>query len=90
MFTASLLILGLTPAVLASIIPRQSSYPTSDNCPGYALSNPLDDGSKFTADLALAGPACNLYGSDLPHLKLEVEYQSGTFQLLKVGFTESL
>jgi alpha-glucosidase len=32
--------------------------------------------SGFYADLSLAGEACNVFGADLPDLKLEVEYQT--------------
>jgi len=68
-------LLGLAAPVLSSaIVPRQGS---SDTCPGYAASNVVDGGSKLTADLTLAGPACNLYGQDLVDLRLEVEYQTG-------------
>jgi alpha-glucosidase len=68
-------LLGLAAPVLSSaILPRQASNST---CPGYAASNVVNDGSRLTADLTLAGPACNLYGPDLMDLKLEVEYQTG-------------
>lgn len=30
----------------------------------------------FTADLTLAGSPCNLFGHDIPHVALEVSYQS--------------
>lgn len=48
-----------------------------DSCPGYKATNIQDTGSKLTADLALAGPACNAYGTDLDDLRLVVEYQTG-------------
>jgi alpha-glucosidase len=67
-------LLGLAAPVLGSaVIPRQS---LNDTCPGYIASNVVDNGSKLTADLTLAGPACNLYGQDLVDLRLEVEYQT--------------
>jgi alpha-glucosidase len=31
----------------------------------------------LTADLTLAGEPCNIYGTDIEHLRLEVEYQTG-------------
>lgn len=70
--------LGLAVSALSSaLVNRQSS--TLENCPGYRASNVQDDGSKVTADLSLAGTACNAYGEDLTDLKLEVEYQTGEY-----------
>lgn len=45
-------------------------------CPGYKASNVHDTESGFTADLDLAGPACNVYGNDVEHLTLTVEFQA--------------
>ena len=45
-------------------------------CPGYVATNQHETRSGFYADLSLAGEACNVYGTDLPDLKLEVEYQT--------------
>jgi alpha-glucosidase len=66
-------------AALASsdLVTRQAGE--LDACPGYAASNVVDEGGRVTADLALAGTACNVYGDDLTDLKLEVEYQTGLF-----------
>lgn len=65
----------LAPLAGAAVIaPRQN---TSQPCPGYRASNVHEGTSSLTADLALAGPACDTYGSDLEHLKLRVEYQTG-------------
>lgn len=50
----------------------------TSSCPGYKASNVKTiDGEVVSADLNLAGPACNAYGTDLDDLKLQVEYQSG-------------
>ncbi|KAF2020858.1 glycoside hydrolase family 31 protein [Aaosphaeria arxii CBS 175.79] len=46
------------------------------DCPGYAASNVKQTDSSLTADLTLAGPACNSYSQDLQNLKLVVEYQT--------------
>jgi alpha-glucosidase len=46
-------------------------------CPGYKASNVRQTANAVTADLNLAGPACNIYGTDLRNLTLTVEYQSG-------------
>ncbi|KAL2168270.1 hypothetical protein VTG60DRAFT_189 [Thermothelomyces hinnuleus] len=44
-------------------------------CPGYKASKVQDTKDGFTADLDLAGPACNVYGTDVEHLALSVEFQ---------------
>lgn len=46
-------------------------------CPGYAASNVQQTEHGLTAELFLAGAACDLYGIDLPNLTITVEYQSG-------------
>lgn len=61
-----------------SLQARQSSNLTVDQCPGYSASNVQFSGNKtVSADLSLAGTACNAYGTDLTDLKLLVEYQTG-------------
>lgn len=50
-----------------------------DDCPGYTASNVVESDGKLTADLSLAGTACNIYGTDLKDLKLLVEYQTGSY-----------
>ncbi|KAH9878027.1 hypothetical protein J1614_003244 [Plenodomus biglobosus] len=75
MITKGLLVLGATvPALAGSLVKRQSS--SLEACPGYTASNVQNDGSRVTANLALAGTACNVYGDDLTDLRLEVEYQT--------------
>ncbi|KAF7330338.1 DUF917-domain-containing protein [Mycena venus] len=41
-----------------------------DDCPGYQASNVVQSDSYLQADLTLAGAACNVFGVDLPNLKL--------------------
>lgn len=48
-----------------------------EDCPGYKASNVVKSENGLTADLALAGEPCNVYGDDLPDLKLLVEHQTG-------------
>jgi alpha-glucosidase len=80
MLGKGLILLGSAlPALATSLAKRQSGSASIDDCPGYTASNVQDDGGRVTADLALAGEACNVYGTDLTDLKLEVEYQTGTF-----------
>ncbi|KAH8690012.1 putative alpha-glucosidase [Talaromyces proteolyticus] len=64
------LLLGADAAVLAS---RNGTA----SCPGYQASNVRTrNGAVVSADLTLAGPACNVYGTDLDNLKLEIEYET--------------
>jgi alpha-glucosidase len=68
-----------TPSrALSTWVTRQVSNAT---CPGYAASNVETTDSSLTADLKLAGTACNIYSDDLLELKLLVEYQSGASRL---------
>ncbi len=46
-------------------------------CPGYFATNVKKTSNGLTADLTLAGPACNTFGNDLENLTLQVEYQTG-------------
>lgn len=65
--------LGAFLAVRAAVVdPR-----LLDACPGYNAKNVLTTERGLTADLFLAGQACNIFGTDLPQLKLEVVYQTG-------------
>lgn len=56
-------------------------------CPGYTASNVANTATGLTADLALAGPACNVYGTDIEDLRLSVNYDNGqlpsTIEMLK-------
>ena len=54
----------------------------ADNCPGYTASNVLRSSSSLTADLSLAGTACNIYGQDLQSLKFLAEWQTGKVSFL--------
>ncbi|OAL46330.1 alpha-glucosidase-like protein [Pyrenochaeta sp. DS3sAY3a] len=75
MLTKGLVVLGAAlPAFATSVVKRQTS--SLESCPGYTASNVQNTGSKVTANLALAGTACNVYGEDLTDLRLEVEYQT--------------
>jgi alpha-glucosidase len=77
MIFKGLVLLGSAlPVLTSSLAKRQSS--SLDECPGYTASNVRVSGSTITADLALAGTACNVYGTDLTDLRLLVEYQNGT------------
>lgn len=47
-----------------------------DACPGYKATGVSTVGPKLTANLVLAGKACNVYGKDIEKLKLEVTYET--------------
>jgi alpha-glucosidase len=53
---------------------RQASR---DSCPGYLALGVVQTATGLTADLKLAGVACNIYGNDIQDLKLTVNYDSG-------------
>ncbi|SPO02052.1 related to alpha-glucosidase b [Cephalotrichum gorgonifer] len=60
----------------AEILARATpDYSKLDDCPGYSASNIQTTGNGLTADLKLAGPACNTYGDDLDDLVLSVTYE---------------
>jgi len=61
----------LTQALIAAVF----AAPIED-CPGYEASNVKLSASGLTADLKLAGDACNTFGTDLEDLVLSVEYQT--------------
>jgi len=69
---AVLLFISLSPAT-AVIRPR---LPNVNSCPGYRATYVKETGSGLTAELQLAGAACNIYGRDLETLKLQVTYDS--------------
>ncbi|KAI0354754.1 hypothetical protein OH77DRAFT_1496667 [Trametes cingulata] len=47
-------------------------------CPGYTLSALQETDTGLTAQLNLAGPACNAFGHDVANLTLEVTYDTET------------
>lgn len=49
-----------------------------DACPGYKATHVNVGGAKLTANLELAGTACNVFGPDINKLKLEVTYETST------------
>lgn len=63
---------------LAATLTRRAEV---DSCPGYTASNVVEKDSTLTADLTLAGDACNAYSDDIKNLKLLVEYQNSKSSL---------
>lgn len=76
---------GLSSA--ATIFRRDAAATDSlAQCPGYKASNVRVSATGVTADLTLAGAACNVYGTDLPNLILQVTYQTGKSRFPWVSF----
>ena len=75
--TAFLALAGpsLGSAIASDLIPRAAGA-TTQSCPGYKLSGFQQSGNTLTANLALGGKACNVFGTDISSLKLVVEYQT--------------
>jgi alpha-glucosidase len=46
------------------------------DCPGYEATNVFTSNTGLRADLKLAGTACNVYGTDLTNLTLDVTYEN--------------
>ena len=61
----------------ASSLQLRSASKSLSDCPGYAVSNLKYIHNGLTAELKLAGDACNIYGTDIEDLTLTVEYQAG-------------
>ncbi|KAI5861217.1 glycoside hydrolase family 31 protein [Durotheca rogersii] len=82
---ASRLLFTAAAASATAIAAR--NYPGGDPlaaCPGYAASNIVQTATGLTADLTLAGGACNVYGEDLDDLVLEVSYDTETRLHVKI------
>ena len=62
---------------LLPLLAAAASAASVADCPGYKASNVEETESGLTADLTLAGDACDVYGDDIADLKLVVEYQTG-------------
>lgn len=82
-YWTGLLFSGLTSA--AVLIKDAPSSDSLAACPGYKASNVKTTDSGLTADLQLAGDACNIYGDDLTDLVLEVTYESGMSTTYSLG-----
>ncbi|KAG1898688.1 glycoside hydrolase family 31 protein [Suillus fuscotomentosus] len=54
------------------------------DCPGYILGSLHESDIGLTAQLTLAGPACNAFGQDISNLTIEVIYQSQSTLHVKI------
>ncbi|KAI0652641.1 glycosyl hydrolases family 31-domain-containing protein [Trametes meyenii] len=87
-FLAGVLLLGRAVAREQSSLGRAllgekilAGEPLSHNvssCPGYTLLGLKETKTGLTAQLNLAGPACNAFGHDIANLTLEVTYDTQT------------
>ncbi|KAG8972508.1 hypothetical protein FRB90_010211, partial [Tulasnella sp. 427] len=71
-----------TIASASQLVDRQSANP--DSCPGYTAKNVKTGKGTLSADLTLAGNACNVYGTDVQNLKLAVTYEDETRIHIKI------
>lgn len=67
----------IATAVSGTVLDPRATVDALSKCPGYKASNVRTGRSTLTADLKLAGKACNVYGDDLKNLRLEVTYETG-------------
>lgn len=66
-----------TGCLIASASAAALATREATTCPGYKATNVKANGGSISADLSLAGAACNVYGTDLDKLVLQVEYETG-------------
>jgi alpha-glucosidase len=71
------------PLDVTSITALRTRDADPNACPGYAASNVVKTDSSLTADLTLAGAACNVYSDDIKDLKLVVEYQTSKCSFMR-------
>lgn len=72
----SLVLLGSLGLASATSTPSPHPGDIDSLCPGYNARNVKENSHGFVADLSLAGKACNIYGTDLKGLRLEVTYDT--------------
>lgn len=70
--------LALLRNVFGAAVFRKQAAGNIDDCPGYSASDIVNTATGLTAKLTLAGPACNVYGTDVQNLRLLVNYDSST------------
>ncbi|KAI1303421.1 glycoside hydrolase family 31 protein [Xylaria venustula] len=78
-------LLFMAAAASAAAVARD--YSTGDSlsaCPGYSASHVKTTASGLTATLTLAGEGCDVYGTDLEDLILDVSYETDTRLHVKI------
>ncbi|KAI3326439.1 glycoside hydrolase family 31 protein [Xylariaceae sp. AK1471] len=81
---ASLLFMAVAVSAAALTGVGHSTSDLLSACPGYSASNIKTTGSGLTADLTLAGKGCDVYGTDLKNLVLEVSYDTDSRLHVKI------
>jgi alpha-glucosidase len=76
------LLLAIAALSASTVIPGDAEDALLASCPGYKASNVQTTASSLTADLSLAGAACNAYGTDLTDLRLSVVYETSKYAYL--------
>ena len=66
-------------------VQNKTAVDAQDVCPGYKASNVKQNAYGLTAQLALAGSACNVYGTDIHMLNMTVQYQSRDRLNIEIG-----
>lgn len=86
---APALAIPLAGSALEVLERRQLSENNADlsACPGYNAANVQQSGCSITAELSLAGAACNAYGTDIQNLLLTATYDSGNAPLILFSCT---
>ena len=79
MLLRAVLKFALAGHVIALAVATVTDPRVLDACPGYGARNVVDRGHQLTADLVLNGKACNVFGTDIQKLKLEVTYESSKY-----------
>jgi alpha-glucosidase len=79
--TAEFTFLHACILLLTSFLRWGSAVPLkrADSCPGYKASNVQRSESSLTADLTLAGTACNIHGEDILDLRFSAQWQTGIY-----------
>ncbi|KAG4437809.1 hypothetical protein IFR05_006696 [Cadophora sp. M221] len=76
--------LALAGSVSGAAVSRRQAAGTRESCPGYVASNVERTATGLTANLNLGGAACNVYGTDVPELRLSVNYDSESRLHIKI------
>ena len=63
-------------------IASESGLLVDQKCKGYSATNVIKHDRGLTAELNLIGEGCGIYGPDLSKLRLTVEYEAGTPNIL--------
>lgn len=75
--------LNLAPSVTPNVL-NPTAPDAQKVCSGYKAANVVTTKNTITADLTLAGPACNAYGNDIHDLTLQVQYQNAAQLNVKI------